>query len=362
MAAQLQYKCPCCGGAIEFHAEKQVLQCPYCDTEFDIDTLDAYQNELTHESHEDPVWQTDGGQTWEETEKAKMGVWACHSCGGEIVTDETTGAAMCPWCGSPVVFSHQFDGDRKPDLIIPFKLNKKAAIEGLTKHLSGKKLLPGVFKDQNRMESIQGVYVPVWLFDTEAEGEVRYRCSRSRTWRDSRYIYTETKYYAVTRSGRMTFGDIPVDGSTKMADDLMESVEPYDLSDREDFKTAYLTGYIADTYDVSAEASVPRANARVKESLERAIGETVLREYDTALPENTSIQYRGSQVRYALYPVWVMQTKWQGQNYLFAMNGQNGKFVGNLPMDKKAWWKWFLVYAGIASVAVYLLAWLFLTL
>ncbi len=358
MAAQLQYKCPCCGGSIEFSTEGQNLKCPYCDTEFDIETLDAYNNELTKEADTEPTWEADEGQSWQETEKAKMGVWTCHSCGGEIVTDATTGATQCPWCSSPVVFSGHFDGKRKPDLVIPFKLNKRAAKEGLEKHLTGKKLLPKVFKDQNHIDEIQGVYVPVWLFDTEAEGDIRFKCSRSRTWQDSRYIYTETKYYAVSRSGKMSFGAIPVDGSSKMADDLMESVEPYDLQDAEDFKTAYLSGYLADTYDVAAEAAMPRANVRVRESLERAIGNLVRQHYDTAIPESTSVRYSSSRVRYALFPVWVLNTTWQGKNYLFAMNGQNGKFVGNLPMDKKAWWKWFAIYGASFSVAVYLLAWL----
>ncbi len=362
MAAQLQYKCPCCGGAIEFQAEGQNLKCPYCDTEFEVATLDAYNNELTKESHEEPMWDTDEGKQYEETEKAKMGLWVCQSCGGEIVADATTGATQCPWCGSPVVFSGHFDGKRKPDLVIPFKLNKKAAMEGLAKHLTGKKLLPKVFKDQNHIEEVKGVYVPVWLFDTQAEGEIRFKCSRSRTWRDSRYIYTETSYYAVTRGGQMTFADIPVDGSSKMADDLMESIEPFDTADGVDFKTAYLSGYLADTYDVDAEAAMPRANARVKESLEAAIGDAVRQDYETAIPENSSIHYSGSRVRYALYPVWILQTSWNGQNYLFAMNGQNGKFVGNLPMDKGAWWKWFGIYGAISSVVVYLLAWLFLGL
>ena len=353
MAEQLQYKCPACGGDIEFDAGSQNLKCPYCDTEYEPDTLRAYDEQLHETAEDDTRWETAEGQQWTEGETDGMRMYGCKSCGGEIVADETTGATHCPFCGSPVVMTGHFAGQRRPDLVIPFKLDKKAAKEGLKKHLTGKKLLPKVFKDENHIDEIKGLYVPVWLFDTEADGQARFKCTRSRVWQDRNYIYTETKYYSVQRSGTMSFGDIPVDGSSKMADDLMESVEPYDLSQAVDFQTAYLSGYLADTYDVSAEECMPRANERVKETLERNIAETIRQEYDTAIPENTSIQYRSGKVRYALYPVWVLHTSWQGQDYLFAMNGQTGKFVGNLPMDKAAWRKWWLIYGAIASAVVY---------
>ena len=43
--------------------------------------------------------------------------------------------------------------------------------------------------------------------------------------------------------------------------------------------------------------------------------------------------------------VWMLHTKWQGKDYLFAMNGQTGKLVGDLPVDKRKVAAWF---AGIS--------------
>ena len=31
MATTLEYKCPCCGGRIEFDPNFQKMRCPYCD-------------------------------------------------------------------------------------------------------------------------------------------------------------------------------------------------------------------------------------------------------------------------------------------------------------------------------------------
>lgn len=353
MAEQKQYKCPACGGEITFDPHSQNLKCPYCDTEYEPETLYAYDEQLGQSDNAEQWDTTDEGRAWEAGETDGMRIYVCNSCGGEIIAEETTGATTCPYCGSPTIMTGQFAGDRRPDLVIPFQLDKKAAKEGLKKHLSNKKLLPAVFKDENHIDEIKGLYVPVWLFDTVADGQMRFRCTRSRVWQDRRFIYTETKHYSVQRGGTMPFGDIPVDGSSKMADELMESIEPFDLTKAVDFQTAYLSGYLADTYDVPADTCMARAKERVKATLERCIADTVRRDYDSATLESTSLHCYGGRVRYALYPVWVLHTSWQGKDYLFAMNGQSGKFVGDLPMDKAAWWKWFGIYGAAFSAAVY---------
>ena len=97
------------------------------------------------------------------------------------------------------------------------------------------------------------MYVPFWLFDTDADAQVRYRATQSRHWIDDKYDYTDTSHYLLRRGGSIGFEHVPVDGSSKMANDLMESIEPYDFADAVDFSTAYLAGYFADKYDVDAE-------------------------------------------------------------------------------------------------------------
>jgi len=343
MAVLQEYKCPCCGGGIEFDSGVQKMKCPYCDTEFDMETLAEYDSALSSEQADEMTWaHSDSGQ-WQEEDGVRS--YQCSSCGGEILCDETTGATACPYCGNPVVMTEQFSGVRKPDLVIPFKLDKKAAMEALKQHYKGKLLLPKAFRGENHLKKIQGIYVPVWLFDAGAEADVRYRATRHRSWSDSRYEYTETSHYALVRSGGLAFTSIPVDGSSKMDDELMESIEPYDISQAVDFQTAYLAGYLADKYDVDAQNSIQRANERVKRSTEDAFAATAMG-YHTVTPEFSSVRLHEGRCRYALYPVWILNTKWDGKDYLFAMNGQTGKLVGDLPLDRAAGRRWF---AGITA-------------
>jgi len=347
MASLQEYKCPCCGGAIEFNASLQKLKCPFCDTEFEPETLRGYDEQLN--VGEDRInWDGKGGSEWTVDEQTGIRSYVCKSCGGEIIGDETTAATSCPYCGNPVVMMGQFTGSLKPDYIIPFKLDKKQAKEALKKHFEGKKLLPKVFKSENHIDEVKGIYVPFWIFDADVNAAINYKATTVRHWSDKNYDYTETSYFAVHRAGGIQFTKVPVDGSTKMADDLMESIEPFDFSEALDFQTAYLAGYVADKYDVDAANSIPRANQRIKTSTEEAFKDTV-NGYATVTTENSSVNLARSSSKYALYPVWILNTTWKGQKFTFAMNGQTGKFVGNLPVDKGAYYKYLFGVGGIAS-------------
>lgn len=355
-----EYKCPCCGGAIEFNSTGQNMKCPYCDTEFDIGTLESFDAELKQDTADEMHWQSTGGTDWQQGEQESLRSYICNSCGGEVVGDAQTAATECPFCGNPVMMPGQFVGALRPDLVLPFQIDKEAAKAALRNHYKGKVLLPKVFKDENHINEIKGIYVPFWLYDTDTNASIRYKATTLRSWSDSNYIYTETCYYAVRRGGSLGFANVPVDGSTKMPDDLMESIEPFDCSQGVPFHTAYLSGFFADRYDVDSDTCIQRANQRIKQSTEDAFRDTV-HGYATVIPEASSVNFKNGNARYALYPVWLLNTNWNGKKYTFAVNGQTGKIAGDLPMDKNAYWKWLLgltAAVGAAVLALQYLMWL----
>ena len=356
MAALQEFKCPNCDGGIEFSSGEQKMKCPYCDSEFEIESLMAYQAELDKQYEDDMTWDT-GGNEWQAGEADGLRIYCCNSCGGEVVADETTGATECPFCGNPVIMTGQFAGSLRPDLVIPFQMDKKAAMTILLNHYKGKVLLPKVFKDENHVKEVKGIYVPVWLFDADADAHVQYKTTRIRHWSDSNYRYTETNHYMVTRAGDIGFQHVPVDGSSKMDDTLMESIEPFDIRGAVDFRTAYLSGYLADKYDVDAAASIGRANERIKRSTEEAFAATVTG-YNTVVPVSSNIKLNNSKAKYALFPVWMLNTQWKGKKFTFAINGQTGKIAGDLPMDMGAFWRWLLGVSGAVSAAVFAISYL----
>ncbi|MGI6072855.1 MAG: hypothetical protein ACOX75_07645 [Lachnospiraceae bacterium] len=347
MADIQEYKCPSCGGAIAFDSSLQKMKCPFCDTEFEMETLKAFDKDLSQTSRADQMrWETPG-KVWHEGDEEGMRVYVCKSCGGQIIGDENMGATSCPYCDNPVVLMGQFTGDIKPDYIIPFKLDKAAAKKALKKHYN-KPFTPAAFTRENHIDEIKGIYVPFWIFDTDASGSVRYKATQVRTWSDTRFIYTETSYFSLLREGTVQFMKIPADGSSKMDDTLMESLEPFNFNEAVDFQTAYMAGYLADRYDVTIEDNMERINNRVKTSTESVLAGTALG-YTTVVPESSTISTKNGQIKYAMYPVWLLNTTWNGKRYTFAMNGQTGKMVGDIPVDKGKVAARFALIGGIAA-------------
>ena len=355
MADVMEYKCPACGGAMEFDSSTQKMKCPYCDTEIDVN---EFQNTMPGSEMSDSgmtaEWEAASDSQWQESETAGMRVYSCESCGGEIVSDETTGATSCPFCGNRVVMKGQFSGDLRPNLIIPFKLDKKAAKAAYQKHITGKKFLPKVFKDENHIDEIKGVYVPFWLFDADVNANIAYNAERTRTWETGNIEYTEHNQFHIQRCGNLSFQHIPADGSRKMEDTLMESIEPFNMKDAVPFNPAFLAGYVADRYDVTVDECIKRAEERIRESTEDNFRETV-QNYTSVNTLASNINILRAQYKYVLYPVWMLNTSWNDKKFTFAMNGQSGKMVGDLPQDKKAmrrstWLKGLLFGAIIYAV------------
>lgn len=336
----MEYKCPACGGTLSFDSESQKLKCMYCDSEYELSRF---------ENSEEMNWEISPGNQWDEDEENSMEIYSCNSCGGEIVCENTTVSTSCPYCGNPVVLKGKLSGMLKPDYVIPFKLDKNAAKQALRRHVNSKKLVPKLFKNEHHIDEIKGIYIPFWLFDANVEAGISYRGERIRTWSDSKNNYVEHSYYDIYREGTVAFDHIPVDGSEKMPDDLMESIEPFDFGEAVEFKKAYLAGYLADKYDIDANASIEAANYRVRTSTERIFRETVSG-YSSVIPQGSVVNLKNGIAHYALYPVWLLNTTWQGKTYTFAMNGQSGKFVGDLPIDKKAYWRKFGLLTGIFTV------------
>ncbi len=344
MSAVQEFKCPSCGGTMVFNSSQQKLVCEYCGTEMDVSAAEELSGEDMSVRPDSMDWEALGGSAWREGEKPRIRIITCASCGGELMTDENTAATSCPFCGNKVVIKDQVEGTLRPDYVIPFKLDKEQAKEAYRNHLKGKFLLPKSFASGNHVDEMKGIYVPFWVFDTDANADFRYKARRENSWIQGDYIYTRISHYSLVRRGSIGFSHVPVDASKDMPDTLMQSLEPYDFGQAVDFNTAYLAGYLADRYDIGMEESSEKANARIRQSTENAIDATATG-YMGIQRVQGNIQLFNAKAKYVLYPVWLLNTTWQGKTYTFAMNGQTGKFVGDLPSDNK---KFFLTEALVA--------------
>ena len=352
--ATVTYKCPNCASPLTYDGASGKMICAACDSQFaqeDIEILNAPEDGGTID------FSTPTAQ-YSASDAAQMQAYHCKNCGAELITEGTTTATECPYCGSPTILPDRIDGGIRPEMVVPFVITKEQAQQAFEDYFKGKKLLPNIFKRDNQIAEMRKLYVPYWLFDCDASGDVVYNAEKRHTRRTGEWEVTTTEHYLVRRTGSMHFENIPVDGSEKMDNRITESLEPYDLTKAVPFQPTVLSGAMADHADVDAAECESRAILRVESSMIHSLRNTV-RGYDSVTVRSKNISASGGKVTPVLMPVWLITTKKDDKMYTFAINGQTGELTCDVPTDKAKAFLWgagvFTGVMGVATLALYLL-------
>ncbi len=323
----LDNKCPTCGANLKFNPTLGSWKCKFCKVNYTLEELKKHNNASNEKNNvklEDKEELTDENLT----------IYKCGNCGAEIVADETVAATFCIYCRNTAIMKSKLSGKFAPDKIIPFKIEKDKAIEAFKNISKGRPFVPKNFNNQDNIEKIRGVYVPFWLFNIHTDANIIYDAKKIRTWIVGNTHYTETSSYELLRDGSIDFEKIPVDGSTRFENDIMNSIEPFNYNDLVDYNHAYLSGFLAERYDVDADKAYKDAELRADNStkdifMSSAIG------YSSVITKDENINTILTLKEYCLLPVWMVNVKYNNKLYIFAMNGQTGEFIGNIPLDKK---------------------------
>ncbi len=328
------YQCPNCGAALEFNNAKGKFVCKYCDSEFSDDDIKQHfgSNEEINleESAPDPELTEEQREIEEFTGASAL--YTCPNCGAGIICGKLDASVRCHFCHTPVILTGRLSGEFKPKLIIPFSTTREKAESGFYSYIKGKFLLPNGFKENARINSISALYVPYWLRCGEIGASFKAEGRRIRTWRAGNYIHTNTKIYNIVREADLTFLYVPCDGSKRISDELMESIEPFDYGGLKNFSMSYLSGCAAEKYDVAAAEAMTRIEERIKQAAVEVIRDDI-KGYNSLSSENCIIRDENGECIYALLPVWFLNYTYKNKDYSFAMNGQTGTMFGTLPVS-----------------------------
>ena len=351
-----KYNCKTCGAELYFDAATQKLKCEYCDSMFDPA---EYENESKQETdnrekgqaapgkknmdepQKKPEAADEGAQSTDDSD-GELVVYKCSHCGAEIITSKNTVATTCLYCNRAVVLEGNVTGVLKPDYVLPFVKQREDVEAAYMKLCKSTFLAPKLFKEENTIKKIKGMYIPFWLYSMHAEGSLQAIAKKNRVWRSGNYEYTEVKSYQVERSASGDFDKIPADALVKMDNDLMDAIEPFDYSALKPFTPAYLAGYYTERFDESSEKTKPRADQRAKDCMHDHMMEG-LDGYSTVSIQHENVRFSNEKAEYGMLPVWLMYTEYKGKNYIIGMNGQTGKMIGEIPKDYK---KAALISAG----------------
>lgn len=320
----LDNKCPACGAKIAFNPNNQMWDCEYCGSKFTLEEMQKHDNASNEEAND---------VEFLEDSVEEIDVYRCKNCGAEIMADENTTATFCVYCGSTAILKNRINQGRVPNYIIPFKNVKEDAIAAFKRITKGKPLMPKCFKDPKNIQKITGVYIPFWAYDLIARGEVEFEASDVKSWSDSRYYYTKTSRYSVKKSGYFDYSKVLADASSRFPNDLMDSLEPFNYDGLQEYNHAYLSGFLAEKYDVDENDGLSRVTERTNNTSIDLIKNTIRHQRKRVV--NNGLEVSASHTHYIMLPVWMVNIKYGDKNYTFAMNGQTGKIVGNIPIGVK---------------------------
>lgn len=350
----LDNKCPACGAPILYKPNLKKWKCDYCKSEFTLEEMKKYNNASNEKNNIKEEVKT---EKQKEKDNTNYYEYNCKDCGAKIIADENTAATFCVYCGNTAILKEKLSGKFAPDMIIPFKNEKEKAIEAFKSLNKGRPLMPNFFNDEKNIEKIKGVYIPFWLYDVKVNGELDATSTTSTTWTVGDTVYTKTDTYRLEREGEMSFNKIPVDGSTRFDNDIMNTIEPFNYSELEEYNHAYLSGFLAEKYDVDEETSFKDAEERSLNSARDTIKDDMGMGIKTIV--NDTLASTKILTKYVLLPVWMINVKYKDKFYTFAMNGQTGEFVGNIPVDKKKAFIYGILTFVITFMLVVLISYIF---
>ncbi|MDO4479359.1 MAG: hypothetical protein Q4B73_10080 [Lachnospiraceae bacterium] len=342
-----KYACKQCGAELFFDPSIGKLHCEYCDSVFDPSEYDdapadapapetagaASAQEASDENGaagETPLWEADQNAQSTDDSTGDLVVYSCPNCGAEVITARETAATTCVYCNKAITMEGNLSGFFKPDFVLPFTKTQKEVEEAYFKLCKSSILTPPTFMHKDNIKKIKGMYIPFWLYSFKGHGALDITGRNLRVWRSGKYEYTETTTYEVSEGVEASFEKIPVDALKGMDNDMMDSIEPFDMTQLQRFNPAYLAGFYTQRWDDGALENENRAKSRAKASLtQEAIGRAG--HFDSTSIRSESYKWTDDKTESAMMPVWMMYTEYKGKNYIFGMNGQTGKLMGKIP-------------------------------
>lgn len=328
MAKSISEKCITCNAPLKYNSKKDLFICDYCGNEYTIDDLKKYKEKIKKKN--------------KKKEKINVDSYHCENCGANIILGENTSSTSCIYCKSSAIIKERLEGLFAPTRIITFKFSKEDAINKFHELCKGRKLIPDNFDSSENIQDMEGLYVPFWLYNCENNANLNLSCQNITTWTDSRYINTKTDYYEVNVSGTLIFSNVPNDAASRFDDKVMHAIEPFDYSEFKEFNMSYLSGFISEKYDVLETDAYVTAKNRINDDSKNYMSNKVtgynnkyIKKYDSEVLMMSN--------EYVLLPVWVLNIKYKDKIYRFAMNGQTGKMVGEIPVSQKKLWTLVLI-------------------
>lgn len=322
MEKTVVYSCPNCGANLVYSLDEKKHCCQYCGGKFTGEEIERLHPDNKANKQDEEALRFEN----------ESSLYNCPNCGAQVVAgNENSASAVCHYCHSALVLAGRVSGSLKPDYIIPFNTTKDNALNAFKEHCKRKFYLPKDFKSKATLDYIRPLYAPFWLADAKMDINFDAVCEKHTMVSSNR---RKIDTYKCHRRADIDFNKVPVDGSARIDNNLMHAIEPFDFSKLQDFSMSYLQGVDAEKYDVHREALTADLQKELTDASQTYITENLSKAYNRIKSPRTFGGFGKLVWHYTLLPVWFLNYKYKGKDFMFVMNGQTGKFAGILPVNK----------------------------
>ncbi|MBO1751428.1 TFIIB-type zinc ribbon-containing protein [Actinotalea sp. BY-33] len=277
----------------------------------------------------------------------------CTACGAEVVIDTAHGTqARCHWCRNKLSMNQQVPNGAVPDVVLPFKLPKDAAVAKIREFVTKRKFFAHPrFTAEFNPENVMGVYLPYMVVDVNAhvtltgQGEHQTRSYTVKQGDNDRRVY-DADVYHVVRDFELHVDDLTVESSSERlnqtaanSNNIINSIMPFDVENSVRYDSNYLAGFHSERRDSNIDQLTPIAHVQAGDIARHKANET-LQFYDRGVRwDHEQVRVNGQRWVSAYLPVWLYsyhQTKSNGRTFLHyvAVNARTGETMGSVPINQ----------------------------
>lgn len=348
-----QFPCKSCGAGLHFAPGTTALTCPYCGTLNQIEGSAERVEELDFEA---AVAQLARQEATDEVLTVK-----CNVCGAESQLGANVTADLCPFCSSPIVATAASRKRIRPRSLLPFHVTREQAQASFRNWLGSLWFAPNdLVKQAYSPDRLRGMYLPAWTYDagtvshyTGQRGDDYWVTETYTAYENGKHV-TRTRQVRRTRwtfvSGTVTddFDDVLVMAARSLPQHHMDALEPWDLKNVTPYRDEYLSGFVAQSYQVTLADGFEAARGIMEVTIRQTIAGDIGGDHQQISSVDT--RYHGVTFKHILLPVWLSAYRYAGRPYHFLVNARTGEVRGDRPYSP-----WKIAVALVLAIVVVLI-------
>ena len=318
--------CTECRGKLVWDAAANALRCQGCGTLANVEdegVITEHDLDAALGSHK-PRGRIGSG--------TRLG--RCDECSAEVELPEELAATRCEFCGSTLVWTKNVADDHYlPESLIPFSIDRAAAVRAFENWLGKLWLRPNNLRRAASLHELRGIYIPYWSFDCAVtsrwSADAGYTTWNEEQTPNGKRRVPQVRWTPCSGQRHDDYEDHLVCASRGLPPSLGKAINRFKTSELLPYSADYLLGFSAERYAVDLREAWQLARQRLSTAqTSRCSGDVP---GDTQRSLRATHEFRNVRFKHVLLPVWIAAYRYQGKLHRFMVNGQTGEVAGTAP-------------------------------